>query len=184
MYTTFSSDSGYIDAMSCNENTDYGQAQYSGSKSLQCSIDGSIWDWDPIFELAEIPMPQGMTSLPHWFSLRHQIELRDWRRAHGHDDKFWALLSSDEDAPNNTEGCCPIRKPSPNEVKLMAWLAVACDVDGIMWYPWDFAGLLEWNSAGTEIRPVSDGRFGAAEKVGADIQKVAPILESLEFVKT
>ncbi|RPH93069.1 hypothetical protein EHM69_11325 [candidate division KSB1 bacterium] len=118
----------------------------------------------------------------HWFNLLHQVQLRNWRRDHGHQDKFWALISGDEDAPNDTNGCCPVRTPSPNEVKLMAWLAVACDVDGIMWYNFNFGGLIKWDNPSASFQPTE--RYSAAKGVCNDILRVAPILENLEFVKT
>lgn len=183
MWTSYSSDTTYyIYAEDCNDNLPCGQHRYEGYKSLQCTIDGSIWEWDPIFELGNIQMPPGVDPLPHWFNLRPQVELRDLRRANGHDEKFWALICGNEDAPNDTDGCCPIRTPSPNEVKLMAWLAVACDVDGIMWYPWNFGGLLEWDTTSHMFQKTE--RYTAAKKACNEIKRVSENLEPLAFVKT
>ena len=189
-WTSYSSDTThYIYAESCGQLAEpCSVMSYRGYKSLQCAIDGSIWEWDPVYTLGDmIPPWDEPGDQWHWYNLRHQVQLRDWRRAHGHEDQFWALIAGASDMTDSTEDCCPIREPQPNEVKLAAWLAVACDVDGIMWYPWTFGGLLEWadvsDTTHTEVQPTE--RFDAARDVGQDIQRLAPILEgTLEFVRT
>jgi hypothetical protein len=84
-------------------------------------------------------------------------------------------------------------------VKLSVWLAIACDVDGILWYPMSVGGgLLEWSpdsaddcrpsdnlaNAGGSHEILTTDRYDAAKKACNESKLITPILESLDFVKT
>ncbi|HEY3296163.1 MAG TPA: hypothetical protein VGL38_12060 [bacterium] len=188
-YTNPESDCTYIVWSGCPND------RVQGTKSLQCTIDEHLWGDSIIMQTYPMPMNSGWAGLH--LGLLDQIAFvrEDPTR------KFWAMIQGDDDDPNDStcEGCWIIRQPTPNEVKLSAWLAVACDVDGILWYPVNFAaGLLRWNHPRADecgvsnnlahttssVDTASDGRYSAAKKAGNDILEVERTLESLEFVKT
>ncbi|MFZ5433637.1 MAG: hypothetical protein ACOZB3_07690 [Calditrichota bacterium] len=182
LWTTDSSDVPYISAVSCGTYV-YGdgtpQEQYHGWKSLQCAIDSRLWGYNDVFLLNDPPIdypPCCPNGIGRYGSFIDEVQL-----VHAHNDKLWALLQGGQDvSPDCTWNCCAIRVPTSNQVKLNAWLAIACDVDGIMWYPWDFGGLIEEGETAFE----RNDRYYAAKKTCNEIQYIAPILESLEFVKT
>jgi hypothetical protein len=180
-YTDFSSDVTYLDYQNCE-------------RSLQCAIDQYIWG-----DSALVAGGYGLT--PH-FDYANSSLLAQVSFVHddsGRGAKFWSLIQGDDDAADDDTLWSSIRTPSPNETKLGAWLSVACDVDGILWYPMKFgAGLLKWEPDSADICDSSrytladgpadvdttDGRYSAAKKVCNDIQRIAPILEPLTFVST
>ncbi len=188
--TDSSSDGPYISLDPCGsaipDQGDGPQTRYAGEKSLQCGIDGYIWDWryamnhgGPDHSAIDVPWNDGVSPMMH-ASLLEQTRI-----VHERGEKHWALLQGDWDGVqlDSPLNCCPIRVPTPNETKLGAWLAVACDVDGIMWYPWKFGGLLEWTDT-THTGIQQTDRYASAKKACTEIKRIEPILESLEFVKT
>jgi hypothetical protein len=185
MYTDTSSDVTYISASACGtpipdpSGQMQSQPRYAGTKSLQCGIDGYVWDYRYATNRIGVwrPYDDGTSPITQ-VSLLFQTKF-----AHDYGEKHWALLQGGQDMPPDcTYNCCPIRIPTPNEVKLGAWLAVACDVDGIMWYPWNFGGMIDWDTAASTFRP--NVRYDSAKVACNRILEVAPILESLDFVKT
>ena len=205
LYTNESSDVPYITTSLCDSQSLPGsppQPRWDGERSLQCSIDGWVFNQRPIYSVTGSPPPPpndwGVAlNLPLYNpSLYHQTAL-----VHSHGEKMWALLQGEQDrAPGDTEApdnCCPIRTPTPNEIKLEAWLAVACDVDGIMWYPFrPGGGMFAFNPPQpwidedvpvwlcTQKRVIKTARYDSAKVVCNEIQQIAPILESLDFMKT
>jgi hypothetical protein len=188
MYTDTSSEGPYFNPLGSHP----ADQTVLATQSLQAAIDERLWGEVPVADAYSLPINRD--NVQH-LSLLDQI-------AFVHEDpnrKFWAMIQGDDDDPNDSASCCwIIRQPTPNEVKLSAWLAVACNADGILWYPVKFAaGLLRWypdmadqcggldNLANRPIDSVgTTDRYLAAKKVGNDIQYIAPILDGLEFVKT
>jgi hypothetical protein len=126
-YTDYASDVTYFN---------YGDCE----RSLQCAIDQYIWG-----DSALVEAPYGLTLHSDYAnsSLLAQVS---FVHDSGRGARFWSLIQGDDDAADDDTVWSSIRTPSPNEAKLGAWLSVACDVDGILWYPVKFgAGLLGWN---------------------------------------
>ncbi len=158
------------------------QHTYHGAKSLQAAIDAFMFDNRPLYTIGSInTLPwNSVNDIPTWFSIAPQVK---WLHEQDSDLKYWALIAGGGEGENNPNVGTPLRDPTSNETKLNAWLAVAADADGIMWYPWSFGGLLEWTDANhTDIEPTE--RFAGAREAGQKIQRIAPTLESLAFVKT
>ncbi|MCB9368897.1 MAG: right-handed parallel beta-helix repeat-containing protein [Calditrichaeota bacterium] len=133
--------------------------------------------------------------------------------SHEHGYKHWGLMLSGLQGcsdPSAIEGVTvPLwdnpteREPTPIEIKLSAWLTVASDADGLMWYwgissPGDppdcdeeghgnyLPGLLEWDGSPDfcsdgGARIVRTERYYAAKEVCNEIHEIAPTIESLEF---
>ena len=166
--------------------------------SLKCAIDKFVFGHKPLYD------NYADCSTSDWLYNR-KLELTEQVAfVHSQGKKFWAMLASDDDIPNDSldinNQCCTIRAPSPSEVKLAAWLAVACDADGILWYPFGIASsLIAWapdqadtcgNPNGLQYHAIDSvwrtDRYYAAKKVCNSIQQLAPFLDSpdFEFVKT
>ncbi len=179
------SDATYFGFESC------GGTDVTAEKSLQCAIDQHLWGDSLI--IAEYDVPISSDYMTIHTSLLDQVEY-----VHANDNQFWAMIQGDDDELNDADWigtCCTIRRPSPNEVKLSVWLSVAADADGILWYPIGFAsGLLKWDPDSADNCGREDNlayqsadvdttdRYWAAQKVGSDIQRLAPLLDSPQFV--
>ncbi len=186
--TDCSSDAEYVRAEQCEEIYSDGtnsQHTYHGAKSLQAAIDAFMFDVRPLYSLGDIdpsPYLPNASNVPTWFSIAPQTKFHRERQSQHPNMKYWALIAGGGEGENDPDYFTPLRDPTPNEVKLNGWLAVAADADGIMWYPWNFGGLFYWDDALDEFRP--NERYYGAKEFGQDIQRIAPILESLVFVKT
>lgn len=217
LYTRTSSDGPYADTTRSWEDYDREDRpikRFNGTQSLQRAIDFTYWkppddQIRPFLSSWQNDHIADMEIYPGFFD---QVQLQ-----HERDSKLWALLQSGSCGPYDvSEESSPDsdwvgdsfqgfswRKPTSNEIKLEAWLAVAGNADGIMWY-WGtpsgvfdpnngkyqpVGGLFDWDSESDFC--VSGGawlnrtaRDSAAGQVHLDILRVAPILESLDFVKT
>ncbi len=198
MSTDSSSDVDYLDASFCYYAGPDSAGYYQGHRSLQCAIDQFYLSEAPYYTRYDI---RGDTS---WhFEISEQV-----KQVHNVGKKFWAMVACDEDDPNDEsdpDACCSIRVPTAGEIKLAAWMAVACDADGILWYPVALgSGLFEWttssglyesadwcdNTNGIQggndawVEPDATGRFAAARDVNHKIQRIAPLLDPLKFERT
>jgi len=217
LYTRISSDGPYADTTRSWEDfdrEDHPIKRFNGTQSLQRTIDFTYWkppddQIRPFLSSWQNDHIADMEIYPGFFD---QVQLQ-----HERDSKLWALLQSGSCGPYDvSEESSPDsdwvgdsfqgfswRKPTSNEIKLEAWLAVAGNADGIMWY-WGtpsgvfdpgngkyqpIGGLFDWDSASDFC--VSGGawlnrtdRDSAAGQVHRDILRVAPVLESLDFVRT
>lgn len=188
MYTFPQSDTTYFNLLGGRNDS------VLAEKSLQCAIDGYIWGWPTIYTGWNVPVDED------WLGVHTEL-LEQVASVHGNGQKFWAMVQADDDLDSDSldpVGNCVARRPTPNEVKLGAWLSVALDADGILWYPVGLGGgLLKWDpdSADQCLDPprglaiddaeaVTTDRYFAAKKACNEILEVAPILESLDFVKT
>jgi hypothetical protein len=216
MNTDSSSDNGYINITGSMNSSwwlkgDDGhyayQKLYHGTKSIQAGLDFSVWDIDPLWDISQT---EWFPHAQHHYDFRHSLTAQV-AKAHKHGTKLWALVAAGEDHPNDNNYGNPIRTPQPNEIKLTAWLAVACDADGIMWYPGlssprgsqdevaTWRGLLDWGTDTTDTAPEMVGnfrdpnttwkvfrtpRYYAAKEVCHEIHQIAPIIEPLEFLGT
>jgi hypothetical protein len=197
MYTDSSSDALYQDLSGRHDDASGNFRRYAHAKlSPQAQYDYRLWgvpQW--LVDSANMPSTSWQT-LP---GLVDQI-----RETHEREPltKHWTIIQGG--------GCGPLidkdivhsvnRDPIPGEIKLQAWLSVAIDADGIMWY-WGMPtgpkndssdangrqrGLFEWvgpdfnSSIGVEKTP----RYDAAAEVGPEIAKATRILDGLKFVKT
>jgi hypothetical protein len=167
-----------------------------GQKSLQCTLDQYMYGWSGLY--ANHPtLPEYTTSMMRYkFGLLDQIA-----QVHAHHQKFWSMVITKDDDLNDTEQDRPFnvhRAPTPNEIKLGAWLSVACGADGLIYYPVGNAGgLLDWNLTtafdcdsgafnlgNTQGHLVRTDRSDAAAHVDSEIVRISPILDNLNFVKT
>jgi hypothetical protein len=184
--------------------------QFAGWMSLQATFDAHIWGEKGVLDRAR----NDGTPIPASWDNRYDMDLlRQTKFVHDHGSKSWALIAGGADHATTPDYVEQLRKPSGNEVKLSAWLAVACDVDGIMWYQgmseplWNASdtllgnyaqGLMEWGLSASDDSPTAVGtfcnansrfafrtpRYYAAKKVCNDIHRIAPVLEPLRFVRT
>jgi hypothetical protein len=189
LWTDTTSDSPYFDVSpdnSCpqcytDQNATY--QRYTGQQSLQRSMDCMVWGYD------YDPGPYR----PRAYDFGTGLLLQQVQAAHSYGAPSWAMLEGAGQNMTPTDACdasCLNRDPTPNELTLSAWMAVGCDVDGLLWYPWLGGGLLEWDSSQAidfcsqvHVRK-SQGRYEAAKNVIQKIQRIAPVLEPMKFQKT
>jgi hypothetical protein len=191
MKTSTSSDSDYltigVSSDSCAESDQNVQGcgscdwhPYEGVQSLQCALNGYLGPNDLRDYVAATHSTLCLYHCPDGVQFTSPVE--QVKFAHDNGQQFWSLVQGGADWGNEHDPAYRfmLRDPTPNEVKLNAWLAVACDVDGIMWYPWDFGGLIDVNGTTFE----RNDRYWGAQDACTKIQRIASILEPLKFVKT
>jgi hypothetical protein len=186
--------------------------RYNGKISLQAGLDVGLWGSEPFLWTAgfQRPLPpRDSTDLALIPGIVAQTQ-----RVHEHGDKFWALIQGGAQEAINYDindvmnGRAVSRFPTPNEVILNAWLSLSSGVDGIMWY-WGMqgprgyvdashyqqqGGLIDWGTDSSHIdtshnftvpkHAYRTQRYFAAQKVDHEILRIAPLLESLDFIKT
>jgi hypothetical protein len=177
-------------------------ARWEGHKSLQCALDVNIWGDGPVYRryptgssdhlIEDIPADV-LWADSSWFALDYQI-----RFDHQHGNRSWGMVATAVDNTDSTGAggyFAPIRTPVPGEVKLGVWLSVACDADGIIYYPfgpggstlvWDSLCANCWNGALCR-NPVNLQRtpnYWAAAHADSEVLRIAPVLEPLRYVKT
>jgi len=214
VYTHSSSDATYLDIEEADcgfpdsyewEGSTIPFQEYNGTRSIQCALDASLWGVERLWADYGIPIPGGNDSVLQG-GLATEAE-----RYHTRGAKFWTLLQAgwqglrNVDVTNNWGSSDRYeREITPNELKLITWLTVACDLDGVMFYPGmsntyyvpehvvdstqGWRGLFDWITptfceSGQGVRIATD-RYYAAKEVCNEIHEIAPTLEALEFVKT
>jgi len=204
MFTDSSSDVPYVSYEEVGEisgdwtncSGDYTAATYTGSKSLQAALDGEIWGYGDLSDAV------GIETCPYSSQDVDEDFVTQIGWVHDRGANIWLAVQGGVDAENDQSNCCPIRNPTPNEVKLNAWLSVAVDADGIMYY-WGMSGNredslasylggpLDWGSDSSNVEYGFDfcgprsvhrtDRYYAAKEVCNEIHEIAPTLEALEF---
>lgn len=212
----------------CSEDTPH--RTYNGKRSLQCAIDVDQWGWEPYAypenpnstsaELANILTLMNTDEysyMKYWVTKGGGERFTRWLKSRG--TKVWHLRQSGRfnfvDNDNDDEPCTwdywtPTRTPSTNEVRLSAWLSVASDVDGIMWYgalgdvdTSGYSGLFDWSDADGNPLPgrpddttlsarrnfcvqryiTPTNSYSIARELKGQINEISPIIESLNFVR-
>jgi hypothetical protein len=193
-YTRESSDGPYLDSTFIEETSIL--RKYDGTQSLQRAIDWTYWE-PPSGQLFPV-LSQNQRDSVHLIEVYpgfiDQVQLQ-----HERGTKLWALLQAGAAGGVIDGGVMGHwRDPRPEEIKLEAWMAVASDADGIMYYygmptgprscetgTW---GLFEWNGTNFcgyhTMSAETTGRYWAAAHVDSEILRIAPIIEPLEFLGT
>ena len=211
MFTRGESDEPYLDIikMRC---APCGEARYNGSRSLQCALDEDMWGTPPIF-----PNFVPENSRVHFESfvgrtgMIHGIEDAHFAGAKATPLLLTGAFGMEADICWD-QSAQPSRAPTPNELKLSAWLTVASDADGLSWYgltahtyPYNatqyIEGLFDWYESGSDSTPISPDsperrnfchtkylkptpRYYAAKEVTHDILQIANVVEPLDFKAT
>ncbi|MCX6600043.1 MAG: hypothetical protein NT025_00575 [bacterium] len=195
-YTRFDSDEPYVDSTYVGDATwpEGRSRQYNGTQSLQRAIDWTYWRVPDttVFPFLSADQRTGIHNMALYPGFIDQVQLQHDPTRGG---KLWALLQAGRARGDSSQDVC--RDPSPQEIKLEAWMAVASNADGIMYY-WGtpsgpgphpgIGGLFKWSTSnfcadgGASVDTTE--RWLAAKEVDHDILLVTPILESLKFVKT
>ena len=202
MWTDTLSDTTYIECDPTDCEVKWGLQLYHGRKSLQCSIDEYLFGSKPLYDNYDV------CDTYQWLYDDNLSVVEQVAHVHEEGKKFWAMVAGDDDWPDDSydpNQHSVIRMPTPNEVKLSAWLAVACDADGLLWYPVEMgSGLFDWSTpnvdwclvgnetcdnvsrlmCGDTASIVPTPRYYAAKEACTDIQQIAPILESMDFTRT
>lgn len=173
LWTSDSTDRPYLQLVP----GDCGSGHYRGIKSLQCTLDEFMFGAEPLESYPGYESYLTDEGEKFMFALPEQVKF-------AHDSlnsPKWALVAGGSDGLGQGNQCyAPIRTPTPNEVKLTAWLALASDVDGLMWYNWDFGGFVEWSNGTFD----TTANYAAGAKACRGILHIAPVLQSLDYVKT
>jgi hypothetical protein len=196
-FTRYDSDEPYLDSTYVGDATwPEGQSrQYNGTQSLQRAIDWTYWrvpDTTACRVLHHEDQCLNITGMEFYPGFIDQVQMQ---HDPGRGGKLWALLQAGRGKGDSSLD--QWRDPSPQEIKLEAWMAVASDADGIMYY-WGMptgpgpypgsAGLFDWEGSGfcqgQSMHAVRNERYYAAKTVDEEILRVTPILEPLKFVKS
>jgi hypothetical protein len=194
--TDSNSDAPYVNAEPCSSIVDWcssgTRTAYSGMKSLQCAIDGSLWGARYFYEHFGLdPSPYDYETVQLINTLVPQVQY-----IHERGQKFWVLLDKEETYGGYTSYDSSRFSPKPNELKLSAWLSVAVDADGIMWYDWDLERLVDWTVPGADwcggpgwLCNNSSGLqrgdcYATLKDAHAKIHSISPTLDLLNFEKT
>ncbi|MFZ5434159.1 MAG: right-handed parallel beta-helix repeat-containing protein [Calditrichota bacterium] len=195
--------------------------RFDGSMSLQCALDFGVWGQSSaLLDIIEEIDADYRTRFER-FSEGDTVDnryglLQLTQRAHDQGAEAWPFLLSGQNS--NETNCCdhyytcgaswyPWRDPTFNEIKLSAWLVVASDADGIMWYgtlattnfPGDryyLNGLFNWGTGPDPDHSAARGdfcvtksvyrtpRYWAAKEVLDNIYRIAPVIEQLDFERS
>lgn len=192
LLTATASDSNYfvvdstaISCPSCNF------PRYNGIQSLQHALDAGIWGPKPFI----VPRSQGTWTEKYNIGLLRQTQI-----VHAYGAEMWPFLLSGSFSNTDSEACDyahPWRNPTPIEMRLQIWMAVACDVDGIMWYgllentltnQWGLRGLFEWepgNGFCNGPRAIdTTERYTPAKDALEKVFRIWPTLEPLRFKRS